>query len=78
MGEYLDGSRSSQKSAVYISVSGAESVRSEVLITQQRYVGSAGMSSRNLAFTAAGQSVGWLFAHPRHKWPEAFLCIPDC
>lgn len=77
MEEYLDGRHSSQKSAVYISVSWAESVSSEVLITRQWYVGLAGMSSRNLAFTLP-DSVGWLFAHPECKWPEVFLCIPDC
>lgn len=66
MGEYLDGSHSSQKSDVYILVSCAESVRSEVLITQQWYVGSAGLSSRNLALTPP-DSVGCLFAHPKHK-----------
>lgn len=63
MEDYLDGRHSSQKSAVYISVSWAESVSSEVLITRQWYVDLAGVSSCNLAFTLP-DSVGWLFAHP--------------
>lgn len=49
LGEYLDASRSSQKSTVYIWVSRAESAGSGLLTARQRYAGSAGMSLHNLA-----------------------------